>query len=244
MNSPRFPLRQFRFLLAAAVLGGAAASAAQTVPVTIPVPENVVQLTASATVEVPQDLLSFVLIVTREGTDPGQIQQQLKSVLDQALADARKAAQPGAMDVRTGNFSISPRYGREGRITGWVGTAELLLEGTDFARISQAAGRLQNMTVAGASFRLSREKREQAEREAQGEAVARFRSRAGELAKSFGFTSYSLREVSVHAQEPGIPPRPRMMAMEAKAASADAPVPVEAGKAAVVVNVSGSVQLR
>ncbi|TFY99368.1 DUF541 domain-containing protein [Ramlibacter henchirensis] len=244
MNSPRFPLRQFRFLLAAALLGASAASAAQTVPVPFPVPENVVQLTAAATVEVPQDLLSFVLTVTREGTDPGQIQQQLKGVLDQALTDARKAAQPGAMDVRTGNFSISPRYGREGRITGWVGTAELLLEGTDFGRISQTAGRLQNMTVAGASFRLSREKREQAEREAQGEAVARFRSRAGELAKSFGFTSYSLREVSVHAQEPGIPPRPRMMAMEAKAASADAPVPVEAGKAAVVVNVSGSVQLR
>ena len=78
---------------------------------------------------------------------------------------------------------------------------------------------------------------------AQAQAVARFRSRAGELAKSFGFNGYTLREVSVHAQEPGVPPRPRMLAMEAKSA-ADAPVPVEAGKAAVVVNVSGSVQLR
>jgi predicted secreted protein len=229
-------------LLAAAF---AAPLQAQTLPVPIvPVPENVLQLSASAMVEVPQDTLSFVLTVTREGTDPGKIQAELKAVLDQALAEARKAAQPGAMDVRTGNFSIGPRYGREGRITGWVGTAELVLEGTDFTRISQAAGRLPNMTVANASFRLSREKREQAEREAQSQAVARFRARAGELARSFGFNSFTLREVSVHAQEPGFPPpRPRMMAMEAKAAS-DAPVPVEAGKAAVVVNVSGSVQLR
>ena len=35
-----------------------------------------------------------------------------------------------------------------------------------------------------------------------------------------------------------------MMAMEAKAAASDAPVPVEAGKATVMVNVSGSVQLK
>lgn len=231
------------FLSLAAAAGLARAQPQLPVPIPIPVPENVVQLAASATVEVPQDQLSFVLAVTREGTDPGQIQAQLKAVLEQALAEARKAAQPGAMDVRTGNFSIGPRYGREGRITGWVGTAELLLEGTDFGRISQVAGRLPGMTMTSASFRLSRERREQAEREAQGQAVARFRARASELAKSFGFTAYSLREVMVHAQDPGIP-RPRMMAMEARAASADAPVPVEAGKSAVVVNVSGSVQLR
>ena len=40
-------------------------------------------------------------------------------------------------------------------------------------------------------------------------------------------------------------PRPRMMAMEAKAGSfSDSAVPVEAGKAQVIVNVSGSVQMR
>lgn len=209
----------------------------------LPPPENVVQLSASASVEVPQDLLSFQLVATRDGSDPAQVQQQLKSVLDQALADARKTAQTGAMDVRTGNFSVAPRYGRDGRISGWQGTAELLLEGTDFVRISQAAGRLQGMNVGSAGFRLSRDRREQAEREAQAGAVMRFRERSGELAKAFGFNSYSLREVSVQAQDPGFP-RPRMMAMEAKAASADAPVPVEAGRAAVTVTVSGSVQLR
>ncbi len=210
----------------------------------IPPPENVVQLAASSAVEVPQDVLAFHLTATREGADPGQVQTQLKAALDQALAEARKSAQPGGMDVRTGSFNVGPRYGREGRIAGWVGTAELVLEGTDFSRISQAAGRLPNMTVASAGFRLSRERREQAEKQAQAEAVARFRAHAAELAKLFGFASYSLREVAVHAQDPVVPMRPRMMAMEAKAAAADAPVPVEAGKTAVVVNVSGSVQLR
>jgi hypothetical protein len=35
-----------------------------------------------------------------------------------------------------------------------------------------------------------------------------------------------------------------MLAMEARTASADMPVPVEAGKASVMVTVSGAVQLR
>ena len=39
--------------------------------------------------------------------------------------------------------------------------------------------------------------------------------------------------------------RPRMMAMAKGASmSSDAPIPVEAGKSTVVVNVSGSVQMR
>jgi len=50
--------------------------------------------------------------------------------------------------------------------------------------------------------------------------------------------------VSVNANDQGVPPRPRMLAMEARTASADAPVPVEAGKTAVLVTVSGSVQLK
>ncbi len=75
----------------------------------LPQPENVVQLSASATVEVVQDVLVIQLTVTREGTDPVQVQAQLKSAVDQALAEARKNAQPEAMDVRTGQFSIGPR---------------------------------------------------------------------------------------------------------------------------------------
>lgn len=232
-------LRHARRALASSLILVAVALHAQV----LPVPENVVQLAASATVEVAQDLLSLQLNATREGPDAGQVQAQLKTVLEQALAEARRSAQPGQLDVRTGNFNVGPRYGRDGRIAAWVGTAELVLEGADFARISQAAGRVQGMALANAGFRLSRDRREQAEREAQAQAVQAFRAKATDLARGFGFAGYTLREVTVQAMDQGQPPRPRMMAMEAKAAQ-DAPVPVEAGKSAVVVTVSGGVQLR
>ncbi|WP_041675230.1 SIMPL domain-containing protein [Ramlibacter tataouinensis] len=231
-----------RIMAACALWACAGTATAQ--PVVLAPPQNVLQLSASGTVETPQDLLTLSLSTTREGADPAAVQAQLKAALDAALAEARKAAQPGQMDVRTGNFAIYPRHGRDGRMSGWNGTAELVLEGRDFARITQAAGRIGSLTLSGVSFGLSREQRLKVEGEAQQLAIERFKAKADELAKSFGFSGYTLREVAVNANDPGFVPRPRMMAMEAKAAGADMAVPVEAGKSAVVVTVSGSVQLR
>jgi predicted secreted protein len=221
---------------------GAAAAFSQNVP--YPPPQNVLQLSATGTVEVQQDLLSMTLSTTREGADATVVQTQLKTALDTALNEARKAAQPGQLDVRTGNFSLYPRYGRDGKMSGWNGTAELVLEGRDFPRITQTAGRIQTMTLGNVGFGLSREQRAKVEGEAQAMAIERFKAKAGELAKGFGFSGYTLREVSVNANDQGPMPRPRMMAMEAKAGAADMAVPVEAGKSSVVVNVSGTVQLR
>jgi predicted secreted protein len=208
-----------------------------------PPPQNVLQLSASGTVEVQQDLLSVTLSTTRDAPEAATVQSQLKAALDAALTEARKSAQPGQLDVRTGNFTLSPRYTREGKINGWQGSTELVLEGRDFPRITQAAGRISTLTIGGIGFGLSREQRAQVETEAQSIAIENFKQKAGELAKGFGFAGYTLREVSVNANEGG-PIRPRVMAAQAKSFSADAPVPVEAGKTSVVVNVSGAVQLK
>jgi predicted secreted protein len=230
-----------RNILAACTLVASAAAWAQGVPTQ---PQNVLQLSAMGTVEVQQDLLTLNLHTTREGRDAAVVQNQLKTALDAALAEARKAAQPGQLDVRTGNFALYPRYGREGRINGWSGTAELILEGRDFARITQTAARITTMTMAGVGFGLSREQRAKVEGDAQSQAIERFKAKAAELARGFGFSGYSLREVSVNANDPGVIRPMRAMAMEAKSLAADAPVPVEPGKSAVTVTVSGSVQLR
>lgn len=206
--------------------------------------QNVAQLSASGSVEVQQDLLSISMNTIRDGTDAGTVQTQLKQALDMALAQAKQAAAPGQMDVRTGNFSLYPRYGKDGKINGWQGSTELVLEGRDFARITSTAGKIQTLTMGNVSFALSREQRERVEGEAQTQAIERFKVKAGEISKSFGFTGYTLRDVSINANEQGFAPRPRVMAMQAKSEMADAPVSVEAGKSTVMVNVSGSVQMK
>ena len=207
-------------------------------------PQTVAQLTASGSVEVQQDLLSISMSTTRDGADASAVQTQLKQALDTALTQAKQAALPGQLEVRTGNFSLYPRYGKDGKINGWQGSTELVLEGKDFARITTTAGKIQTMTLGNVSFALSREQRAKVEGDAQTQAIERFKSKALEISKGFGFTGYTLREVTITANDQGYIPRPRMMAMAAKADMTESAVPVEAGKSTVQVNVSGSVQMR
>jgi predicted secreted protein len=208
-------------------------------------PRDVLQFSVTATLEARQDQLSVTQRVTREASEAAAVQQQLKAVLDPALAEARLQAQPGALEVRSGAFSLYPRSGRDGRISGWQGSAELMLSGSDMERIAALAGRLQGLVVVQTGFGLSREQREKLEQQAQAQAIERFRARASDIARSFGFAGYSLREVQISTQDQGAPLRPSMMAMEARSSAAsDAPLPLEAGQAQVQVTVSGSVQLR
>lgn len=231
-----------RWIFAALMGGAALAVGAQPVPSAEP--QNLVQLSASASAELPNDWMSLTLSTVRESAAAETVQAELKTALQAALDEARRQAQPDAMQVRSGNFSLTPRYGREGRISAWQGTAELLLEGRDFARISAAAGRIQGLTVARVAFSLSRAQQEQAEAQVQAQAIARFQARAAEIARAFGFAGYRLHNVSVQGGEQSPPPRPYLMAAQARSAGADAPLPSEAGTGTLRVTVSGTIQLK
>ncbi|MFN9744967.1 MAG: SIMPL domain-containing protein [Betaproteobacteria bacterium] len=236
-----------RLATASILVALAAVSTARAqAPTWAPPPQNVVSLSATASAQVPQDWLTVVLATTREGADPAALQVQLKQALDAALAEARRAAagrEPQALEVQTGGFSLSPRYGRDGRMSGWSGRAELVLQGRDTAAIAQLAGRIQTLSVASTGFSLSREGREKVESQVAAEAIARFRARADEVGRAFGFGSWSLREVNVQTDSPMVPPMARVRMASAMAAAPDEALPVEAGKATVSVTVSGSIAL-
>ena len=186
----------------------------------------------------------MVLSTTREGSDAGTVQTLLKVAVDAALAIAQPQAKPQQLEVRTGNLRLYPRYGSNGRISGWQGQAEVVIEGRDIANVSAVAGRVQTLTVSNMGFSLSREARQALESQVQAQAIERFRARASEIAKGFGFSGYTLRDVSVSSAEMPERPMPRMMAMEAKAAASDAAIPVAAGTSTVSITVSGAIQMR
>ncbi len=221
----------------------ATGAAAQPVPPFAPSPQGVLNLTASASVEVTRDVLVLTFAATREGAEPAAVQAELKRALDAALAEARKAAQPGQIEVSTGNFTLYPRYAPKGGIAGWQGRAEMVVQGRDVDGIGRLAGRITTMAVAGVSQRLSREAQRRVEGEVVAQAIERFRAQAGDVARLFGYQGYTLREVAVATGSDGERPMP-MMRAEAMAAAADAPLPVEPGKGTVTATVSGSVQMK
>jgi len=223
-------------LAVAAALGSGPILAADYPP-----PSGVVSLSSSATAEVAKDMMSVTLATTREGADANSVQSALKQALDAALAEARRVAKPGQVDVQTGNFSLYPRYSNKGVLTGWQGTAELIVEGRDMPAIGQLTGRISTLTISRVGYNLSREVREKSETDVAAQAIARYRAKAADYARQFGYAGYTIREVNVSAEgQPG-PPVPMMRAKVAM--QADEALAVEAGKAVVAVTVNGTVQL-
>lgn len=210
---------------------------------TLPAPQAVLNLQASATVEVANDRLAITFSTTRDAPDGATVQAGLKQALDAALAEARKVARPGQIEVRAGNFNVHPRYSSKGQVAGWSGSAELFVEGQDLAAIAQLSGRITSMTIARVGYGLSREAREKVESEVAAQAIARYRAKADQMAKQFGYTGYTIREVNLMTNEPP-PGMPMAMRAQAMKGAEDAALPVDPGRGAVTATVSGSVQMK
>lgn len=224
--------------VAAAGLGAASAASATEAP-----RDNQVSFAATASVEVAKDVLSVTLQATRDGNEAAVVQGALKQALDAALNEARRAAQPGALEVRTGSFNLSPRYGRDGKPNGWTGNADLTIEGRDVGRVAATAGKISGLNIVSTGYSVSRELREQHESALIAQAIQKYQARAGEIARQFGFTGYTLRELNVQTSDGEMPRPPVMMRTMAMASADAAPLPTEAGKGLLTATVQGTVQL-
>ena len=232
------------FLVAASLsaLASAQAPIAQAVQKE---PEGVVSLNSSATVQVPNDWITVQFSTTKEGVDAAAVQAALKGALAGALAQSRQAAKPdGHVEVQGGGFSLQPRFNNKGIVNGWTGTTSLTVQGRDMATIAELAGRVQAMTVGSLDYSVSREAREKVEGEVAAQAIARFRAKAADYAKAFGYSNFVVREANVSVDNGQAPPPRPFRAKLAMAPGAGDALPVEAGSGAVTANVNGSVQLK
>ena len=231
------------FLLAASLpmLAAAQAPIVQTVQKD---PEGVVSLNSSATVQVPNDWITVQFSTSKEGVDANAVQAALKEALGTALAQARQVAKPdGHVEVQGGGFSLQPRFNNKGIVNGWTGSTSLTVQGRDIATIAELAGRVQSMTVGNLDYSVSREAREKVEGEVAAQAIARFRAKAADYAKAFGYATFTVRDANVNIDNGQ--PTPRRFRMKAMAASSlSEALPVEAGSGSVTANVNGSVQLK
>lgn len=205
---------------------------------------NIAGLAASASAEVVQDWVSLTLAVQRDGSDPAAVQAHLKKVLAQALQRARTEVVPRALEVSTGAFYVSPRYANDGRPTGWVGRAELVLAGSDVGKLSSLAGRLEGLQLTQTRWSLSPALRQRTEDEVQAQAVERFKARAQALAQQFGFSGYQLREVQIGPEDASPPVRPVFARAMSVTSAESMPVPLEAGSSVVGITVNGRVQFK
>jgi len=205
-------------------------------------PFNLVTLSAQAEREVPNDLLTAVLVAEEDGADPAQLADSVNRTMQRALAVAK--AESG-VQLRSGGYQTSPLY-EHSRIVRWRVRQELRLESRDLAAATALIGRLQPMVaLAGLSLSVSPELRRKTENALIAEALAEFKDRAGIVAGAMGEKSYRVRDLQISGG--GSYPRPVPMLAAAKTApgafAASAPA-LEAGTSRVLVTVSGTIQLQ
>jgi predicted secreted protein len=209
---------------------------------TVPPPAGVLNLDASASLDIPQDVVHITLSYEQQSDDPATLSEALNQRTEQVLLAAKRQS---GVTAQTGALSVYPSTDRDGHISGWRGRSDVRLDSHDFTAASKLAGSLSSqMQVSNVVFSLSPEARDAAQKKLSGEAIAAFRQKAANASAAFGFGSYTIREVSVSAGESS-PPRPMMMMarMSTQASPKVADVPLEAGESTVTVNVNGSVQM-
>ena len=201
-------------------------------------------LQAQAVSEVAQDTVTITLATEIEAADQASVGKKLTAALDAAM---KQAQGDDKVKARNGNYRIWASTNRDGKVTGWRGRVELILESRDFQAASALAGKLSgSMPVADISFSLSDQARAAEERKLLEQAATAFRERALAAASAFGFNGYRIRKVELGGSGAQYAPRaPRMQAMAAGGEAMKlADVPLQGDTETVVVSVNGTVSLQ
>ena len=198
-----------------------------------------VSLSAAAETEVPNDLLTAVLFAQREGSEAASLAPEVNRAIGWGVTEAKKMPQ---VKVRTLEYRTHPVYNKQ-TLSGWRVRQSIRLESADASLLSELVGRLQKrLAVDSIAYRLSPERRQQAENELIQRALTAFTERAKLIAEQLGRTKYRLVKVDVNTS--GGVPRPiyrSAMAMQAEAAPSPT---IEPGTQRVQVQVSGTIELR
>lgn len=202
--------------------------------------QPVVTVSASATMNVPNDRMIASLRAESENPSATAAANEVNKRIGDALAHAK--AVPG-VEMQTASYSTYPMYDKN-QIARWHVTQSLTLEGSDFNAIATLASRLQadyGLLLSGISFSVSLKTRSAAEDKLTQQAIASWQQRAANAARGFNATGWRAGRISIQTSDFGRPqPMPRVGVM---AAQGVAPVSVEGGNSEVTVTVSGEAVL-
>ena len=191
--------------------------------------KGVVSINATATRDVENDVLVLTFTVSTDGKESQEVQEYLKERVKLALAVITPRKKKEEVEVETTGLQISPRYGKKSELTGYWGSATIVVRGTDTTAISKIGGEVISMPIADVSQAVSRKLRESMEAELVKEAIENFSAKAKQITQLFGYSEYEIELVQVSVNENnGSYPRARAQMVMASVGAA-APIQTEAG---------------
>lgn len=203
-----------------------------------------VTLSVSAQERVGNDTLVADLYSESEDERAADAATRVNESVAWALDETKKADR---VSVQTTGYHSQPIY-RDRTVIGWRVRQSIRLESRDTAGLSELIGKLQSrMAMSSISYRISPERRAEAEDALIKKALASFGKRARLISGQLERPGYRIVRLDVVTS--GTPVRPipvqRMaMAMESDVAGGVAPPALEGGVQNVQVQVNGTIELK
>lgn len=204
---------------------------------------DVYQLSASAEIEVPNDLMTVTLVAQATGSDAAALANKINASMGWAVSKLKPYT---AIDTRTLDYQTQPQYERNGsRIKGWIASQSIRLETDDFEQAGKAIQMLQErLQVQGMRMSAKPATRKRAEDELMNKALNAFKERALLVQTNMGAPAYRIMNLSINTSGAGhqYSRGENYRGVEAKMSVASAPA-IQAGTSQVTVQVNGQIQL-
>lgn len=221
--------------------------------VSLPEGQTILNISATETAQVQQDLLVATVRVERQGKDPKALQDDINKTIKAAL---EKAKQVASIKISTEQYYVYPidqqvrpvtKDGQqaEAQERVWNGGQSIRLESADAQSVLKLTGELQAMglTVTNLNYQLSTDMAATTADSLMEKALAKVTAKADRAAKALGRSKSSLLEVSVDSNSQS--PQPFMMRAEmAKSASAVSTPSAEPGMTEINLTVNARALLK
>jgi predicted secreted protein len=189
---------------------------------------------------VENDRMQVVLSVTAEDENAARLADQINRTTTWALKTAKAQRK---VEVHTTSYQTYPVYDKN-KIRRWRGSQELVLEGSDFAALSNLIGQLQErLQVSAINFSLSPAQRASAEDDLIMQALEAFKQRAELVRKQLAAKGYRVVDVFIDTGATQPVPIVRRAGAMAAAEAVAAPA-VQGGTSTLTITVRGVIELQ
>lgn len=197
---------------------------------------NRINLSASASMRVGNDIMAATLMAQAEGKDAAKLAEKVNREVQwgTGILDKHPDLKYSSLDYRS-----QPIY-EKSHAVGWRISQSIRVESRDAAQLSEVLGQLQHrLRLTNISFSVSPQRRQENENRLIVEAIDAFETRASIIAKAMGKKGYRVVRLSISGNGSGPPVMMRAMQMDAMAA----PV-VKSGESSLAMSVNGEIELK
>ncbi|PKY11142.1 hypothetical protein B1757_06045 [Acidithiobacillus marinus] len=193
---------------------------------------QLIQLEVQQAYHVKNSVMLAQMQASASGANAADLAQQVNAKMHWALQQLN--AEQG-LQGQTQNYNSQRDY-VNGKPSGWTVKQILQIRGAQSSQLDHVLGKLQSrLELISLRAEPSESARQAAEAQAAKQAITRFRERASNYCRDFGYSQNILDVVRISTPRVSPSPVPMMMAVRAPVASAP-------GESALAVEVSGSVK--